>query len=537
MSSPTPPALSGALNSVRIDPTEADPITPGMQAVLTPGNVLNVQVREHQGERGLFVQGKFLPAALPAGVATGDKLTVQVVSNRDAVVLKILNLPTSPRAQSSRLLVDLLGELMPPRDVEVLRSLRGQPALIPLAIDLPELLQYQGRAAAGGKLRGEIAAALKEVLTRQPVITAEDLADPARTAEVLQRGTRAEAALRSVKAGVEENARLLREVADDPAQVNRAPAVLRFVTALRDQLTAILRAETPLDFERAGTDPAGVEGSVQLYLAAGHYAVMSGRPEALEQISRQIARATARDNPLVLLMQALGTFQFPEEESTSRLQQSFAEEVRELAGELHQLRNRRGGDGEIRETVKRHLERLTRLITEEKPAVREAELTAQSAHLLKHLETAAAGQEILSHLGPVLHALNEPALFMLPALLPGLLAHLELRAEPRRVTPEGEDAPGQGSPEQGFEQVQVALTLPGLGPVRVAVAHRPDEVLVGFTFASEEVAAHVRRALPKLEERLRGEGGRRLTVSVGVGQPAPVAPAWYQQVTARGVVA
>jgi len=546
MSSPAPTTLPGGRNAVRITPSETAPLPAAVQAALTPGNVLEVQVREHLGERGVFVQGKFLPAALPAGVAEGERLTVQVVSNRDAVVLRILNAPTAPTTQQTSLFSTLLEELLPKREVDMLRALRGQPAGVPLQIDLPELMRGLERAPRGGSVSREIGEALRRLMARAPILTPEALEDPRTLTQLLAQasqrrpagqGGEAELLLRSVAEGIEEATRLVREVGREPAAGRRAPAELRFVTALRDQLTTVLSDAAPLDFERAGTPAAALEGNVRLYLAASHYAVMSGRSEALEQISRQITRASGRENPLILLMQALGTFHFPEGDDSSRLHEGFAGGVEELLTDLHQLRQKRAGDPEMREVLKRHHDRLTRLISEERPAVREAELVAQGAELMKHLETAAAGQEVLRQLAPVLQALQEPALFILPALLPGFLSNLELRVEPRRVHPDGDGAHPDRPGEESFEQIHLSLTLPGLGPLHLALARRAGEVLLNLTCASEAVAAHLRAELPKLADRIQSGGECTLVVNVKAGVPLTAAPAWYHMTTARSVVA
>ncbi len=163
-------------------------------------------------------------------------------------------------------------------------------------------------------------------------------------------------------------------------------------------------------------------------------------------------------------------------------------------------------------------------------------------YLVDKLDAATNLHRALNQLNPLMQAVNEPALILLPFLFEGLLYHGEIAVDPqpkrkKREQPDEPSSRGKRKAKPGpFQRVQVNVPLGTMGAVHVDIAHRSEEMLVNFVVMDEEVADFLASAVEELGTILRSYGFTELSIQTHVGKPEDVTPEWIASLGARAAV-
>lgn len=170
---------------------------------------------------------------------------------------------------------------------------------------------------------------------------------------------------------------------------------------------------------------------------------------------------------------------------------------------------------------------------------REAANPAELSRLAQRLEQLASTQETLQQLNPLMQALGEPALVLLPFLSHGLLNHSEVTIDPnaRRKNQGGGGREGADEEDRGdstpYQRIQVSVPMPNLGPIDVDIAHRRDELLVRITVQDDEAEKFISSQIENLTETLRSLGFNRPEIVAAVGEPAENIPVWCEGLASK----
>jgi hypothetical protein len=139
---------------------------------------------------------------------------------------------------------------------------------------------------------------------------------------------------------------------------------------------------------------------------------------------------------------------------------------------------------------------------------------------LMHIEQMVNSQKTLNQLNPLMQALGEPALILLPFLFQGLIAHSEITIDSRDrggKQKKGQDKYKKSSrnkSEEPYHRIQVSVPLPSIGKVDVDIAQRKNEIYARFTVEDKEIGEFLLGQLEFLAASLREQGYENSRASI-----------------------
>lgn len=138
------------------------------------------------------------------------------------------------------------------------------------------------------------------------------------------------------------------------------------------------------------------------------------------------------------------------------------------------------------------------------------------------------GQRLLNHLNPLMRALGEPSVVVLPLIDRDTLSSCHISFYPRE-SDRPESTPGL--PPSDFESTDMTLKLTGLGDIAIKVAHNKSEILLRIFVADESAAELIRQHTPRLENIFK-KSGKKISVSIRA-EAVPPRPSglWISQAT------
>lgn len=537
------PAAINELPTLRISTTESSStIPPGIRATLAPGAVLEVRTqRQPTGQDGVLVNGTFIPATLPDNIGDSEPLTVQVVRHDGTILLRMLSLSPEPlKSRPTSLVDDALRALLGESDVTVLRE-GLRPLGREVGTSLRDLLRPLGGGTPASAAADAATAVLRSLLERGATLDAEAFNTPQTVATILERAlnrTPSDAVARSIEGGVASARQMLETLGQGAAAAREIPGALKFIQTLDAQLQALLATPGKLSFDATTTsDPAVYEGNVALFIAASHYAIASGRTHILDRISHRLTTTSPRDNPLVVLLQALGGLSIESHEGESNLVAGFSRIATQLVRDLDRLRGTPIQDDSIRTTLQGAKQQIDQLLTRERPQTTRAEAIVRTAGAIDDLSRTTEAQEILRFLGPQALALGEPAAAIIPAVIGGLLTRFEFSFLPTRPPIEADDESPQDRAGTPFQRIRCSFTLPNLGPVNADIAHRPGEILLKLVTETEAATEFLAARQQALETALTTLGFERRAVTTRTGVVSSALPSWSRSITRSDVIA
>lgn len=199
------------------------------------------------------------------------------------------------------------------------------------------------------------------------------------------------------------------------------------------------------------------------------------------------------------------------------------------------LKNARADLSEVKAHVQQAAAQLLPLTTQTDSAKRkDLHLAGRLEQTAKTLESMASTQETIHKLNPLMHAIGEPALVLMPFIFQGLLSHSEITIDPkggRKKQQQGKNGSGGEDGEGGdstepYQRIQVSVPLPSMGSVDVDIAHRSKEVLVRLSTPDPEKAQFLLDQLEHLASLLRSLGYERAELVANVGTKQENLPAW-----------
>lgn len=498
---------------------------------LTPGSVIEVTVRrDPQAGSGVLIKGEFVPAALPATLADGQKVLVRVVPGADAVILRLTN-----QAQ-------LKGQNLVASSFEqILRTLLPDLKLSDLQRNIfaspPQLAELLGLAKSNLPAEQKTAraetpaqnAALTQIIERLFEKHAMVGDTTLRKPELLERALTAFLTPKSGEA-IEEATQALQKLAGKGA----SPALVRLLQATQSHLQSLLETATPLDFEVTSSPEKLLSQQLKIYLLASQTAAESGDTKALTSLSRGMEAVRRLENPLVLLTKILFNLESQDLRATPE-NDPVLEVLKELRGELSKLKSSGAAEKEIRAVLSKMEQKLSRTLEEVLKERPDLALLKQVQQTVKAADNLAQVQQTLNQLNPIMHVLGEPALLFVPALLQGLFSPWRVSVRsPDEPDSEGQSGKGGGS---GFTRVQLQLSFPSLGKLEVDIAHRKGEALLRLTSENEHAAALIEKKAPMLEKTLNELGYEKTSISAGHAKLEESLPSWFQELNSRSFIA
>jgi hypothetical protein len=153
------------------------------------------------------------------------------------------------------------------------------------------------------------------------------------------------------------------------------------------------------------------------------------------------------------------------------------------------------------------------------------ELQTVLATVLEEVERRIAAQEVLSRLNPVMHALNEPIVILLPLLFHGMMqeGEIALDLDDRK---EPTDPERRGSEPR--RRLSLTVPLPELGAVGVELALGAEEIALHLTVSSEEARSFLEERFSELRLIFAANGFLKTTLHTQVGNVSPPETLWTE---------
>jgi hypothetical protein len=264
---------------------------------------------------------------------------------------------------------------------------------------------------------------------------------------------------------------------------------------------------------------------------------MSAALQALESLLKSALPASSVESVAAefqALLDIVTRIQTKGASADSPFEQSLASVVRQLSGSLEQALN--GGADKQQEVLVQFSELVRK---ETLRMLGQNESSTKRADTIKNLKDLAAlvkGQEALLSMAPLIEAAGDPIFLLFPAILEGFLSKIEMTYYGEQEAVDTEDKREKGG-RKGFKSTELALELPGLGPVSVSFSQDGKEVLCTLQFEEKTVADFVAVRVPKLEAAFSRAGFSEFNCAVTVGKVESVAPEWTARFTRGGVIA
>lgn len=522
---------------------------PDLGKLLAVGNVATVQVAydpSDQSKLGILFNGKFFPALVPENVSAGTKLSVTVLENVDAVVLKILNQiqssPQKPTARSTAALEKLYPNLM--QDLNLLFSEEPPKELNFVLAPLREEIQkFVAKALADQhspdsaknivvkstvidslplpptpaekSVSSELEKILEKVFARGAVLNSATLGEPEKTFEAL---------LDSAKSSLFKN-------------VNEAKEALQKLSgkslpAEQVQLLKTIEIELKKVLDQIPAPPVSVPQPQTVQVKSGETGVETTpiTTHTLPELPPELERTIS------VLLEALKKIKIKTSKEEPIATGELQKLLFQLTTELEAAEVKKAPEA-MREVINKTLRAMKEKFGIEKFTPEESKEIQTSMRALNGLESLLSAQDTLNQLNPVMDAIGEPILILFPMLTAGMLSKMKLSAEHPKVDPE-EQKKNQGRSGNDLTRLRFSLELPSIGPVEINLAYGKGELFASFTFEDNEIANFAKAELPKLSSRFNALGFPSVTLMASSGRLKDVTPNWVRDLTIRdGVVA
>lgn len=467
---------------IEVDNSLFKAITP----TVAVGEVIKLVVRQEgqpNGQGTVGFRGQAIKATLPPNLKSGDEILAKVGRGpQDSIVLKILDLQRGDQTSQSQGVPSGTATVAA-KLADELRSL----------VDTPEgFLNFKAQAPP---TEGQTAPA------GQPALPSKELAQSLKTlAEGTDLKNPQTALSQLIAATTGDVAESLRDAATAIRQLadQSSPPGEKFATSLRTGLNELLQTlKSP--FKDGGGDPAA----------------------RLTNIVKTIREELKSNNDLPPHTRAM------------------------LENVERELSSPGAKKESIESKVENALKTIERQFTTDRGTTRvdrDNSNPAELTRLAQRLDQLASTQETLQQLNPLMHALGEPALVLLPFLSQGLLNHSEVTIDPnaRRKNKGGGQGKGDGEgdgEDRGdstpYQRVQVSVPMPSLGVIDVDIAHRRDELLVRITVENDEAEKFISGQIEDLNATLRTLGFKRSEIVAAVGEHSDSMPVWCEALSSR----
>lgn len=469
---------------------------------LAPGTVLDVLISSRDNQAGIYLKGTFLPAVLPQNISLGERVKVQVADTTDQLILKLLDQPEGDFFSSvgSGSSTPSLGQIIPQSK---LSPLRLGSVLSSIPIDIPT-------NTTQGALPHEATTVIRSLIDR--LIAKHALIGDSQANE-------------STK---------LQQAISDHLGKNTKDALIE----AKDTLRAIIN-----EISKSGPYNSLNRTTMKILEQVFNEVSKNNEEEApLEQILKAFTRiAQEPDSPRQELVSAPQVIRDIAKSLLQKLNGERAEkiplfdsldkETRHLLDtitkELNTLKDNGVTDSQVKVFLKRALNDIQNRLGAMNHSAEQQESTLGGLKVIQNVEKILSGQEILNSLNPVMQAVGEPALVMIPSFLSGLLAKWELSIAPR---PPEEEESERTNKVQPYQRLKLFLPLPNLGDIEVDIAHRKNEVLVRLVTENEAVVSFIQQKSSTLDDAFQALGYVRNMVTAQRGIPRRITPDWYREI-------
>lgn len=438
---------------------------------LAIGEILKVSVRSKQGNgQGMIgIKGLLLQATLPEGVQSGDKLSAQITSAKDAIVLKILNLEKASTQKAN--LSELPGlEKTLGKQLENLIKAPGPNGLRPTTSQKIELPLPD--AETGNKLADSLLKILK-------TIDGSNTLTDAKTA--LSKLTQTTTG--SLNQTLREAAAALKELAHEASNPNQLATVFQ---ALEQQLTEL---NLPGDKQATYT----------------HQSLIRVTDVLTRELKEFIETPGNSDKPETMLLKNILSHLGKGIKMPTEQQEHIQAALEELKNSpLHQ-------NTEIQ--------------------YKDPNLPSELQSIAKQLNQMAHMQETLNEINPVMQALGEPALILFPAMFQGLLFQSKVTVDTsgqgnNKKSKEEFTDRKKGKGKEPYNKIQMRVPLPYFGDISVNIGYRQGEILARFVVDNIEKQQFLDSRLEQLGQLLNEHGFNDHEFYTAVGDTKATIDSW-----------
>ncbi len=544
-------------NASRLIQIPTTKVLPEVQPIVPIGELVNFLVKSNaDGVGQLYINGLLIPAKLPQNLEAGDRVLAKVVeSSQNQLVLKLVESSKTPASLKNGDGVSGKLETVEERIANLLKEYiqdkDGGPNLTPpKALGLPIILQNtkmtevtQKNPASPQLVGGQYGG--------QPGTPSAELVKPLLTELVNKSEAVITASNKTLISGTQkEVSGQTKEVAAKGDGLNLGP--------LQNFLNPLNAEENLAHGDGAYSQLLeSTTGALTQNLREAAKAVRGAIPEApysrqekflsflLTELRNVLDNWRTNPNMDQLRSQLDPLLRAIADETKTLVKQNTdkgkddAASLRHIMDGLKQLQDNPSGATDKLEQL---LNQLSTLAPNVKPELQQLDPGTQQElkQVAAQLDQLAATQEKLNKLNPLMHALGEPALILLPFVLQGLLTHSEVSVESRWGKGNKKEGNGKrgGSKKAPYQRVQVTVPLPSIGEVDVDIAHREQEIMVRFTVENPKVGAFLIEQLEELANTLKGLNFSQTELITHVGVRSHHLPLWTLSLGAtRSIVA
>ncbi len=456
-----PPAADSAIQ--RALSIAITPVLPNALSKITLGEVLQMVVRSNAGEGPglLYFQGNLIRALMPQGLESGDRIVAKVMQGNDQLILKLLevtkangtvpNLKTITPGTPNQAIAFELSNIFKNIGLEL-----GQPPLP--AANIP-WLGAPNPLPAANMPSSEAAKTLGEQIQNilSGLHSIENFADAAQVLSQLN-----SAADGTLPSYLRSTAKTLKGLAP---QISLSFEE-RLAVALRDEISTLLTSRTePL------------------------------------KLQAQIVR----------MLQVLEKELPPEKEAPK---QHVREVLRQVMNDLQGALNKSETQQSSLSMALSRLEQFANSLMPPGSTI-EPKTAGELRQLAHGLEQMANAMDSLARLNPLMRAIGEPAMIILPFLFQGLFTHAAVSFTPERAKQKRKDKEGEEEEEEisggktallPYERVHFSVPLPMMGLIEVDVAHHGKEILTRFTVGEAKMGQFLLGEMEHLKKSLNEQG-------------------------------
>lgn len=497
------------------DSITIQPSHPLNSNVLPVGRILTVQVSSdpsNSDQKGVLLQGRFLPAQLPSNVTEGAVVAVRVVDNAEQLILKLLPPSEQPNPLVSILDLKFRNELkafLADQDLDrlrlVLKSFTGLPT--EFEPSSPESSSKSSPKDLIAKLLDKNLLLTDKVLENPEAVFKSLIALNSKTSELL--------------ASLSATQKAVAKIAENEL----SPKVEKFLKALIAELDTTSKNY----LEIAKTEGSQNSNLQSKETTASHRATnLAERAEVGAPAQNNVSAPTIPTKELIRLRNI--TTQIDNFlASTTTPETTPDKEVRDSLVTLKK---------DLSEAVSKSDYVKVNSIAQSARAALASQVSTETSKIPAHqgkatldaIENLVEAKESLNNISTLMRAIGEPVFVLFPFLADGIISKLNLVAEePDTVDPDEEK--GKDTDSQGFEKIDVDLHLPSLGAVRVSLAHKQKEVYLNLILTNDEATEFISQNLDSLKGAFRALGYEEPVLSAKTGLLGDIRPAWVQEFT------
>jgi len=548
---PQAPSIVGSAPNLPIIstvPTSDINALSALRETLPTGSFLQVRVAlDSKGQPAVVIQGQEFSANLPKDLKVGQELLVKVLANTDQLYLQILQPQTAAgnaasstdlkflaQNAESMLLKDFVEQFL---SKPALESLLTSATEMNQEIDLKQALPAQKEKVdeqvespqlkTASPLTQRFEQAIEKLLQQNVLVKPEPQIDASTFAKQLIKTI-----IPNIQKGLGEAQTSLLEI----SKQQPSPQEVRLLTALQTNLEKILSSQKELSFEPAVPAKSPQVGAEQLklYIEASLLLMQNGSQQSLNKLSEEL-RVNDNHNPLLFLIKTLTSLS-PDGTPSSGNNQQFAALLKSIVSDLKLLRDERAPDKDIRATLKKVLDNVTKQLGP-KLSEQESSKLENTKLLFKTLEHSLSTRETLAKLNPFMQSMGQPSLNIIPALVDGHFSQWKMVTFGRKVDPESSKSGSKKGSSEPWQQVQLFINLPGLGEIAINLAHKDKELLLNLTLNQADKSEFVASKFPDLQKSCQALGYSEPLLKAQTGQTATSLPGWYEEIVERFIIA